>query len=80
MIDEHRLDPDEVERVEVTVPPYTYKLVGQAFRIGANPKVNAQFSISYCVANALVHGSSKLGHFEESSIREPERSAILPRR
>ena len=71
MMNEHSINPDEVERVEVTVPPYTYKLVGQAFQIGSNPKVNAQFSISYCVANALLHGTSKLEHFEESSIRDP---------
>lgn len=71
LMNEHSLDPDDVERIEVTVPPYTYKLVGQPFQVGSNPKVNAQFSICYCVANALLHGSSKLGHFEELSIRDP---------
>jgi len=71
LMNEHGLGPDDVERIEVTVPPYTYKLVGQPFQVGSNPKVNAQFSIRYCVANALLHGSSKLGHFEESSIRDP---------
>jgi 2-methylcitrate dehydratase PrpD len=62
---------DDVERVEITVPPYTYKLVGQPFQVGSNPKVNAQFSIRYCVANALFRKSSKLSHFEEESIRNP---------
>jgi 2-methylcitrate dehydratase PrpD len=62
---------DNVERVEVKVPPYTYKLVGHPFEIGATPRVNAQFSIRYCVANAILRGSSKLAHFEEDAIRDP---------
>lgn len=59
-----------VESVEVKVPPYTYRLVGHPFEIGATPRVNAQFSIAYCVANALLRGSSKLAHFEEEAIRD----------
>ncbi len=66
------LEAKNVERIEIVVPPYTYKLVGHPFQIGANPKVNAQFSIRYCVANALVRGGSKLAHFQESSVRNPE--------
>jgi 2-methylcitrate dehydratase PrpD len=62
---------DDVEGVEITVPPYTYKLVGQPFQVGSNPKVNAQFSIRYCVANALFRKSSKLSHFEEKAVVDP---------
>ena len=36
------------------LPPYAHKLVGHPFRIGSNPRVDAQFSAGYCVANALV--------------------------
>ncbi len=61
----------DVERVEMTVPPYIYKLVGHPFHVGTNPKVNAQFSIRYCVANALVHGCSTLAHFEPDAINKP---------
>jgi 2-methylcitrate dehydratase PrpD len=63
---------DNVERVKVKVPPYTYKLVGHPFEMGTTPRVNAQFSIRYCVANALVRRSSKLAHFEEEAIRDPK--------
>jgi 2-methylcitrate dehydratase PrpD len=63
---------DNVERVKVRVPPYTYKLVGHPFEMGSTPRVNAQFSIRYCVANALLRGSSKLAHFEEAAIRDPQ--------
>ncbi len=65
------ISAETVEKVEVKVPPYTYKLVGHPFEIGTTPRVNAQFSIRYCVANALLRGSSKLAHFEERAIRDP---------
>jgi len=61
---------DTVDRVKVKVPPYTYKLVGHPFELGTTPRVNAQFSIRYCVANALLRRSSKLAHFEEEAIRD----------
>jgi 2-methylcitrate dehydratase PrpD len=63
---------ETVERVTVKVPPYTYKLVGHPFEMGTTPRVNAQFSIRYCVANALLRRSSKLAHFEEEAIRDPK--------
>jgi 2-methylcitrate dehydratase PrpD len=69
---EKGIGADDIERVEITVPPYTYKLVGHPFQVGSNPKVNAQFSIRYCVANALIRKGSKLAHFEEEAIRDPQ--------
>ena len=72
LMEEEGVRASDVERVEVIVPPYTYKLVRHPFEVGGNPKVNAQFSIRYCVANALVRKGSKLAHFEESAIRDPE--------
>jgi 2-methylcitrate dehydratase PrpD len=63
---------DDIERIEIIVPPYTYKLVGHPFEVGNNPKVNAQFSIRYCVANALVRKGAKLVHFEEEAVRDPD--------
>lgn len=72
LMGEEAFDGNDVERVEITVPPYTYKLVGHPFQIGSNPKVNAQFSIRYCVANALLRKASRLAHFEEDAIRDPQ--------
>lgn len=68
---EEGLSAADVDRIEITVPPYIHKLVGHPFKVGRNPKVNAQFSIRYCVANALVRGSSKLAHFEVEAISDP---------
>jgi 2-methylcitrate dehydratase PrpD len=79
LIAEEGLHADDIERIDITVPPYTHKLVGHPFEIGDNPKVNAQFSIQYCVANALLRKSSRLSHFEEDSIKDP-RIATLTKR
>ena len=76
-LEEKGLAPDDIDRIEVRVPPYAFKLVGHPFEIGDNPKVNAQFSIQYCVANALLRKGSRLRHFEESTIRDPSIMAFI---
>ncbi len=67
---EEGIGPGDIDRIVVTVPPYTHRLVGHEFEIGESPRVNAQFSIRFCVANALIRGGSRLEHFEEGRIRE----------
>lgn len=77
LIEETGLAPEDVGQIEITVTPYIHKLVGHQFKIGENPKVDAQFNIQYCVANALLRKSSKLEHFDEASIREPRIMEII---
>ncbi len=72
LVKEKGFNPDDVSHIDIKVPPYSYKLTGAPFRVGENPKVDAQFNIQYCVANGLLRKSSKLHHFDESSIRESE--------
>lgn len=72
LIEEKELVPEDVAEIDIMVTPYAHKLVGHQFKIGENPKVDAQFSIQYCVANALLRKSSRLEHFDEPSIREPK--------
>ena len=64
----HGLRAEEVRSVEVRLPPYAFKLVGKAFDPGANPRVDAQFSAAYCVANALVRRASTLQHFAPAQV------------
>lgn len=71
LIYKESISAEQVERVDVTVSPHAYKLVGAAFELGDNPKVNAQFNIRYCVANALLRKSSKLRHFDVADIMDP---------
>jgi 2-methylcitrate dehydratase PrpD len=71
LMKEYNLTPENVAEINVRVTPYVYDMTGGQFKIGDNPKVNAQFSIQYCVANALLRKGAKLEHFDESYIREP---------
>jgi 2-methylcitrate dehydratase PrpD len=64
------LAPETIRLVEVTLPPYAHRLVGHAFAMGDNPRVNAQFSMGYCVANAMLRGASKLQHFTPALIAD----------
>lgn len=79
LVNEEGLEADEVEHIEVRVVPYLYRLVGHPFELGNNPKVNAQFSVRYCVANALLRKAATLAHFEVEAIREPEVLALIDR-
>jgi 2-methylcitrate dehydratase PrpD len=73
------LRAEEVESIEVRVPPYAKRLVGHDFKIGANPRVDAQFSIQYCVASALLRGSCRLKDFQEDSVRDPALAPLIAR-
>ncbi|MDH5539768.1 MAG: MmgE/PrpD family protein [Rhizobacter sp.] len=77
----HQLDltPARVRSVEVRLPPYCHKLVGHPFRMGDNPRVNAQFSVQYCVANAIVRGASKLPHFKVEQVADPRVHELIGR-
>lgn len=72
LVREKEFLPEDVVQIDIKVTPPMYKLVGQQFEIRDNPRVDAQFSIQYCVANAVLRKSSELHHFEDSYVREPE--------
>lgn len=76
---ERSLTPEEVDRIDITMTPYPYRLVGHQFEIGDNPRVNAQFNVRYCVANALLRKSLRLEHLDEPAIREPKIMEIIDR-
>ena len=50
------VSPDDVEEVVAHVTEASYNQVGRPFEIGENPQVEAQFSIPYVVAPAIVRG------------------------
>ena len=77
LISEEGLTPENLDSMYIRVQPFTYMGVGKPFEIGDNPRVNAQFSVQYCVANALLRKSAQLIHFEESYIREPKIMEII---
>jgi 2-methylcitrate dehydratase PrpD len=71
LVRDEGLTPEDVSKITVWVQPSTYKDVGH-FDAGNSARQSAQFSLKYCVASALLRGSSQFQHFEESSIREPQ--------
>lgn len=79
LVQELGLTSGNVKAVEVKLNPYCHKLVGHPFEMGDNPRVNAQFSVQYCVANAIVRGSSKLTHFRPDAVADPAVHALLAR-
>lgn len=79
MLDKHALDAGSVEHIEARVPAYGFRLVGHEFQLGENPRVNAQFSLQYCVANALLRRSSTLDHFRPKRIQEGDVLALARR-
>lgn len=79
MVAEADLNPGRIRRIEVRLPPYAYRLVGHPFVIGANPRVDAQFSVRYCVSNALVRKASKLRHFRPEQIDDRDVLDVVER-
>lgn len=62
------LSPDDVERVDVSVRPFTYSLVGSPFQLRGDPQVDAQFSIPYTVAVALLRRAVCLKDFRADAV------------
>ncbi|MCX7856373.1 MAG: MmgE/PrpD family protein [Deltaproteobacteria bacterium] len=79
LVKERGLKAREVESIKIEVTPYVYNLVGHEFKIGDNPRVDAQFNIKYCVASSLLRGSCRLEHFEESYVKDPTVNSIVDR-
>lgn len=75
----HAICAEDVVRVDVRVPGYGYRLVGHDFVLGDNPRVNAQFSLQFCIANALVRKGARLEHFRPASVDDPAILALCQR-
>lgn len=73
------IDPKHIDHIAVHVPAYGFRLVGHRFVLGSNPRVNAQFSLQYCVANALVRKASLLDHFRPEQINGPDVLSLAER-
>ncbi len=73
------LEPEQVESVRVALPPYAHRLVGNAFEPKSNPRVDAQFSAAYCVANAIVRKTSTLNNFSPTQVLDAQVGAMVDR-
>jgi len=70
---------ENINQIEVTASKMVTEMVGKPFVIGANPQVDAQFSIPYTVACALVRGDVFIGDFEPDAIHDQKVKALADR-
>ena len=71
MLKNLQITDKDIQSIHVTVTPYAAKLVGKEFEPGDNPKVDAQFNVGYCVANAVMRAPVTLGQFEPDQVLNP---------
>jgi len=76
LLDTHPIAADQIEKVEISVSNGCYQTVGRPFVIKTNPQVDAQFSIPYTVATALLEGKLGLEDFTEAKIRDARRMCL----
>ncbi|OGO20369.1 MAG: hypothetical protein A2144_11250 [Chloroflexi bacterium RBG_16_50_9] len=72
LVHENIIDPKEVSHVIVDVSPDVYPITGHPFRLENKSPVEGHFHLAYTVANAILRKDSKLEHFTEESISDPE--------
>ncbi len=74
------LKPGNVERVDVhLVKHHFFDIVSRPFEIRGNPTVDAQFSIPYTVATAILDGRVFLDSFEPERVRQPRYAEMAQR-
>ena len=63
---------DDIDEIKVITSPYVYGLVGKPFEIRDNPQVDAQFSIPYTVATAIIRGKFGITEIQEDTIKNKQ--------
>jgi len=76
---EHNLKAQDIDSITVRVTQRIRNLAGHPFVIRDNPEVDAQFNIAYTVANAIIRRDSRLEHFTEEFIKDPQVVALAER-
>lgn len=62
----------EIEAIYLRLPKKNYELVGAPFAFGDDPRVSAQFNVSYTVALALCRGAVRIDDFNSDTVRSAE--------
>jgi 2-methylcitrate dehydratase PrpD len=74
IVEEEDVKPEDVEAVEVRLNRQAYNLVCEPMQLKLRPRsvVDAQFSVPFTVAAAIVRGRVSLETFTEEGIRDPQ--------
>lgn len=72
MVKKNDLRPEEIEEIVTFVTKHAYDIVCQPYQIKSSPRgvVDAQFSIPYTVATAVIKRRVSLDDFSEEAIRD----------
>lgn len=79
LVREHRLQPDDVRSITITVSPYIDTIVGMAYDPQQDPQVAAQFSIRYSAACMLVRQKLGLAEIQPDAAFDPEINRHIPK-
>jgi len=79
LIRQYDLKPDEVEAVDVTLPPYAARLVGGVYDPSGDAQVAAQFNVRYTIACLLVRRKLGLAEIQENAARDPDILRHVPK-
>jgi 2-methylcitrate dehydratase PrpD len=71
----NRLRPEDVKEIKVVVPPIVMDEVGKEYVVGDNPRVKAQFNLSYNVATAMIAGDVTVKDYVLEAVIDPARVA-----
>lgn len=66
--EEYNFKSHEIKKINIKVSEACYERVGSPFRIRTNPQVDAQFSIPYTVALALINNQVSMADLENGII------------
>lgn len=76
LLKNEKLENEEIENVEIFVSKGCYQTVGRPFEIRTDPQVDAQFSIPYTVATAILKGNVGLEDFTGTAFNDSKRIGL----
>jgi 2-methylcitrate dehydratase PrpD len=77
LIEEHKLNADQVRSIRVSVPARWDGSVYPVMRPLTG--LEGKFSLGYCMAVCLVHGAPQMHHFTDEAVRDPRVLAVIDR-
>ena len=79
VVEQHNIEPGDIEQIKIGVNNFGYKLFGQPADAEITPRTvtDAQFSVAYVVAAVIVDGKVDLDSFTDEAIRRPEILQLL---
>lgn len=79
LMDRERIDPNEIERIDISCVEQVYKTVCDPLEVRKNPQnvVQAQFSIPYTVASVIATGDVTLANFQQEHLADPRVQSVI---